>query len=104
MRWHLLVIPQGPGYPTYTAILAFSQGFTAAEVPPSDTIRASITSEIAGSIFLVLLLQVGGAFAVATYFGVIPRPRDVLAAYRDDDVHSDATSSESSDAGDDDAM
>jgi len=49
-------------------ILALFQGSNAKEMPPFSTIRASFSSEIARSIFLVLPCRVGGAFAVATYF------------------------------------
>jgi len=52
------------------AMILALQSSNAKKVPPLSTIRAAVISEIAGSIFLVLLLQLGGGFAVATYFAV----------------------------------
>jgi len=56
--------------PQCAVILALDYGRDKHHVQSFDNIRAAITSEIAGSIFLVLLLQVGFAQIVATWASV----------------------------------
>ena len=78
-------------FPQCAVILALFHGLPFHDdTPDPSAARIAVTSEIAGSIWLVALLQVGGGYAVAAYFDaaddITPESRALIEASQDTNI------------------